>query len=179
MFSFWKKYTIKKGNHFSGLRIAPIIILPNKTITKEVFFDKNCYLYQNSCINKLFGFSLRLLPKIDKGKIYLPHHWLSFRIGWEQCVFSNNIIFLHAYYYDGGIRKSNLIGFMEQKNGSKKITVSKIGNEISVFVADKFVSRITLENLKGNKTVLGYKLFPFFGGKDVTDKTINVCLKNL
>lgn len=94
-----RKFTIKKGSHYS----KPPSIRVHFGITKIKFrfkFDKDCYYHLDDAsidpddhdINKLYGFS------------FLYHHWESIRIGWLPSIKFKDMIELYRYIYNHGRR---------------------------------------------------------------------------
>jgi hypothetical protein len=111
-------------------------------------------------INKLFGFS-------DNDA---DHHAYSARIGWR---WSNNALRLFGYVYNNGVISK------------AEITAVEIGKlyKCSIEVrADKYLFTIDDKTLlmgRSSKTVTGngYKLYPYFGGKETASHDIHIWIK--
>jgi hypothetical protein len=113
-------------------------------------------------INKLFGFS-------DNDA---DHHAFSARFGWR---WDNDSLRLFGYVYNNGIISK------------AKITDINIGTlyQCSIGVtADKYVFTVndkTVLMVRASKTLTGsgYKLYPYFGGKETAPHDIRIWIKEL
>ena len=167
-------YTIKKGNHKSGLRFC--LNYNKKEQTKAVVFKPDCVYLLNDIdqhdINKLFGWSSGL------------HHKNSARFGWLYNQVTKNIE-LHTYCYINGIRDLNntficyldinkpAILKLEQFYDKYIFTVEyKQTSSTSVNVYTKNV------NIPNKIPKLGYNLYPYFGGNNVAPNDIHIELSN-
>lgn len=159
------KYTIKQGEQYCD----------KNTITKVSYnellflvrFDSSAIYNTISSknqtdINKLYGFS-------DNNT---HHHQFSARFGWR---WSDNALRLFAYNYNNG------------KNESREIGTVAIGsiNRCSIKVTENsyiFMLNDAITTMPRNSTTPkgeGYKLFPYFGGDEMSPHDISIWIKEL
>jgi len=163
-----KTYTIKKGNHYSGLHIG---INWKMELSFSAILDDSC-IYdlndpgQQTEINKLYGFSLGY------------HHNNSMRIGWRWNVTNKNFEILPYIYRDG----TRLLEWSENNKYSTLITVQpgekfycllELVNGQYHILAYKNPAEIHEIYTPGPKKPfkLGYYLHPYFGGVPVDPDT--------
>ena len=160
-------FSIKKGRHYSDGFLYKIINLfhDSDNMTHFVTFNETAIYTDETLdkfdVNKLFGFSIGL------------HHRNSYRFGWNSY---DGKIHIYAYSYINGKRTIDEICVVEQdleyklmiriKNG--KVIFSVIDNEYNIKQAVQFSS---------NKRLLGYCLWPYFGGNKTASKNINIEIK--
>ena len=93
-----KKYTIKKGDHYSGHRFKPFFRKRKQTV--EVLFNESCKYHGTEQVNKLFGF----------GSMFV--HKNSHRIGWRFNLASDSIE-LFTYKYVKKVRTIEHLRFVD------------------------------------------------------------------
>ena len=163
IFEKWDTYTIKKGNHFSGLHI---LRFAHNTLKFDAVFDSSC-IYKTddpnnqSDINKLFGFS-------DCGSI--NHHENSARFGWN---WYNGRLNIYAYCYSGGTVKNKLITSVEL-NKEYEYRIYKQDYKYIFEINGKSVEMDRHCN-EGN----GNLLYFYFGGNSVPDHDVSIKIRYL
>ena len=150
-------FNIKKGRHYSGSFFYKILHLLNfkSRMSYYIYFDDSC-LYNDETshkydVNKLFGFSIWY------------HHENSYRIGWNSL---NNKINLYAYSYINGERIIQNLCVVETNQEYKCII--NINNSKVIFTVIDSESNINqvIQPITPKK-VIGYKLWPYFGGTQI------------
>lgn len=158
-------YTITRGQQYCDKSIYQAVKYDQLSFI--VKFDSSAIYHtltkgNQDDINKLLGFS-------DNNA---QHHQYSARFGWR---WSNNGLHLFGYIYNNGVRSSKEIGTVAI--GSENSCSIKVSDNNYIF------------NLNGNsikmpresKTVKaeGYKLFPYFGGDELSPHDITIWIKEL
>lgn len=165
------KLRILKGCHFSNF-IPSIKIAKEWLRIREAFiFDESCryQVAEDSCVNKLFGFSFGLLGV----------HKNSVRFGWVYDRETDKISLLRYVYKNGSLRKSVLksVGFNEEFNilfeFGRYITG---GWEILMYINDELVS---VESFDDKVSKLIFTLGFYFGGKSRAPHTMHIQSKKL
>lgn len=162
-----RAFNIRKDKHrASGLNFG--LFLFNKKIEIMALFKESCIysLKENyDQINKLYGISFNWLPFYNKEekKWHPGHHNNSARFGW-RCIDKKTIEIL-AYCY---IDKKRVTKKITSVGHSKNINLSLIIKDGSYIFKAKVVGG-KLKTVKVPKTnkkkMIGYKLFPYFGGR--------------
>lgn len=162
----FKSYLIKKGNHYCSnwLRISPYFY--KTKLSYSVIFTDSCQYdlpYPESlAVNKLFGLS------------YGFHHENSARFGWH---YNYGQIQLFAYCYVNGKRVEVFICALDI-NKEYKLSILRTNK--------KYFFAVTGEGVMSQKTILlnnsklqfsGYKLWPYFGGKNVAPHNIEILMR--
>lgn len=162
----FKTYTIKKGNHRSG--IFPNFHF-NLTETKySVIFKNNCLYHfgdmDDFAINKLFG--------ISRGF----HHDNSVRFGWNT---DGEQIAIYAYYYKLGKTYFNkIVSILVDEIYHFEISVHDAYYEMRVL--SETGNLLGWSNIAKPQTVnWGYRLYPYFGGKKVAPHTMKIQMKKI
>ena len=108
MITKYKTHILKKDHRYYKLipdYFSLFIWFRTKKITKYFNFSDGCDYNLNSDdqfdINKLFGVTFNIFPKIKDGKLLEPHHINSTRFGWR---YLNNCIEIIPYEYKNEIR---------------------------------------------------------------------------
>lgn len=157
-----KKYTIYKGEHRSQGGFG---FVRNNTFSFKVKFDSTAiYQTQNKDnqgdTNKLYGFA----------DCFSSHHDNSARFGWR---WFNNQLELMAYTYADGERKYEALIPIEL-NKEYTCEIKAEGNKYIFKVENK-----TVEMPRGcSRGVVGYKLFPYFGGDEVAPHDIHIWIRD-
>jgi len=158
-------YTIPQGEHYAlGYDSTHFIFLRATHLHFKAIFD-NSAIYKTasandqSDVNKLYGFS------DNEGS----HHVYSARVGWS---WHKDSLRLFGYTYNDSIRTI------------KQIAIVQIGKEIDCDIAVDTVNKQYLFNINGRMTpmprkagtslILGYKLYPYFGGEEVAPHTVTI-----
>jgi len=161
-----KKYTIKKGSHYSGFHLSPFY---DKNIAKyEVVFSKSCiYDLQNQDqydVNKLFGLS------------YGYHHIDSVRFGWRA---DGDKIEISAYCYRDGER---LIKEMCHIDIDKPylFEIKNIGSYYELELKDESSGFFSYARIAKPAIIkLGYRLFPYFGGNQIAPHEMEILMRKI
>lgn len=155
------QYIIKKGEHRSQGGFA---LVSRKAFSFEVRFDSTA-IYQTQTqenqgdTNKLYGFSDCLSS----------HHRNSARFGWR---WYNNTLELMAYTYAHKKRHYKVLKAINL-NQSYRCQI-KVKKNIYVFS----VEDVQVEMPRGcHRRILGYKLFPYFGGNEVAPHDVHIWIK--
>lgn len=161
-----KQYTIKEGNHYSGLRFRPVLF--KKRLNFAFSFDESC-LYDfgdinQKDVNKLVGFSFGF------------HHRNSVRLGWRAVDMEKIELLAYVYrkgklvkeweehLYLGLVRpNTQLYGTIEVTRWKYKFTI--LGDKLSKSTE---LHRPLLLN------PFGYMLYPYFGGDNKAPHDINL-----
>ncbi len=171
----FKDYFIPKGGSYStdSTTIEP---LNGITEMKLKFRFDSSAIYttvdpQNqSDINKLYGFADCV--SFTTRYTIAPHHISSARFGWS---WYNNALRIYAYYYNDSVRQYRELRTVEiGKTYTAGIRLVPKGYEFSI------------ENKKDTvlrscplAAISGYKLFPFFGGTELSPQNIHIWIKEL
>ena len=157
-----KQYTIKEGNHRSGIYFRPHF---EKTILRyNVTFGESC-IYDlgnenQADINKLCGISFGL------------HHNNSARFGWA-CV--GGMIELFAYCYVNKKRVWKSLGLVDVgKTYELHLDVNDKSYHFWVYSPDEPTRFKVVDKTKTCKW--GYMLYPYFGGDEVAPHDIHIAL---
>jgi hypothetical protein len=131
-----------------------------------VTFNHDCIYIDNTVdmfdVNKLFGFSIGL------------HHDDSHRFGWNVV---DGSIQIYAYSY---VDKKRVIKEMCGIEPSKeyKFNIVRKNSKVMFNVFDTdglIISQVTIPI--NTKKILGYKLWPYFGGNKLAPHTMHITLK--
>lgn len=155
----YKSYTIKKGKHFSGLRLRPVL---GKKLSYKIIFTHSC-LYQFNDqdqydVNKLFGIS-------DD----FSHSQNSARFGW-RC--KGNQIEIMVYVKSSGQRNTFSIGLVDPD----------VSHDYSISIEDdvykfKFNSEEFSVPRTSQYNFIRYHLFPYFGGNKPAPHDMEIKMK--
>jgi len=161
-------YIIPKGAHYAtGYDSTRFEIIQANHLHFTAMFDSSA-IYTASLgdnqidVNKLYGFS-------DN---QASHHVFSARIGWS---WYNDSLRLFGYTYNESIR------------AIKPLAIVTIGKPIDCNISIDTLNKQYLFTINGKTTpmprkaktplIVGYKLFPYFGGDEVAPHTITIKLK--
>ena len=163
-------FTILKGAHYaSGYDYTHLeIITASHQHFKAIFDSSAIYSTVDSTdqedVNKLFGFS-------DNQS---SHHAFSARIGWA---WGNNSLKLFGYTYNGSIR------------AIQQLAIVPIGQEIDCNIGIDTLHKLYLFTINGTTnsmprtanttSIIGYKLYPYFGGNEVAPHNVTIKVKEL
>lgn len=165
----WNKFIIKKGNHFSGFRVSPLLGV-NK-MGRMVFFGASSEYdlnnpEQQESTNKLFGFS------------YGYHKKNSLRFGWRYNLNERKIEVLPFIHDNGKMIIGPVLGKI---NPNEEISLKIIKEKKTA----KFISEIEGNRSEYSysefnpKCFIGYKLYPYFGGMSVSPHNIEIFMKKI
>lgn len=162
-----KMYTIRKGKHSSGIHLSLFFKKPMSKRFKVVF-DENCLVAVGGQdyydINKLFGFA------------FGRHHRNSLRVGWRT---TGELIDLYYYGYKKGVRESFEIKTGIIPGKEYDIDIDYIIDSYRISVTDDEGMRvISYVEFKVPFFLLGYKLFPYFGGNQPAPVTMKIKIKH-
>lgn len=156
-----KTYKVKKGQHRSGFYFSPVFS-PTEII-RTVTFTDSCIYYPTHTqiaeqVNKLFGYSLGY------------HKDNSFRFGW-RANWQDKCIELFAYTY---LHKDRYIDYICNLplNIPHKLSIYRKVDQITYVVGSENNIDHTIYITEPISVEVGYKLFPFFGGKAVAPQNI-------
>jgi hypothetical protein len=161
----YTEYLIPAKQHYATSNSYQAI--DKKELHFTAIFDSSC-IYTTSKpenvydINKLYGFS-------DCGSL---HHENSARVGW---LWNGKTIELYAYCYTNGIRKSALLGTALIGTPSE-LSISIQPNQYKFTYNE---TQTTLPRHCTSNNILGYKLYPYFGGDETAPHDIRVFIKEL
>jgi hypothetical protein len=174
-------FKINKNKHYSTLLdgFKPLFYIGKINKYFEITFNNTCIYDESklphSGINKLIGFTrIHHQEKLPILKKYC-NSWL---LGW-RCVYENDIPKLKLYsYYDinGKEFKTELTG--EYRFDIPIIINVSENNQFVVWNIEQGLKSITVFqpiHLKYPK--LGYKLYPYFGGKSVAPHDMYISIK--
>lgn len=159
------QYTIKEGNHRSGIYFAPYIDID--FLHSIVNFNPGCIYNFDDVdqydINKLTGLSFGL------------HHCNSVRYGWRAV---GNQIELSAYMYEKRIRIIQPIGLIDtDQDYNIKLMIYNNRYQFKVY---KNQTLLYNENIPTSKKLsIGYQLFPYFGGNRTAPHVMHISLQQL
>lgn len=172
------RYTISKGDHRSQLFWNPIykpeIIYGQFNIHKNCLYKKTD-VEDDEDINKVIGLSANIWPKLWKP----PHHYDSMRIGWRP-LYNTNLIEIFAYYYkDWNLMFKKIGNVLPNLNIDYKIERIYSSNQWKVFISapdmeEKVIKVPATITPSDSKPLLGYSLYPYFGGDPVAPRTMNI-----
>lgn len=146
-------YLINKGEHRSVWR--PNLHFGLRELSYRVTFDRTCKYESTPAmgINKLFGIS------------YGVHHRDSIRVGWD---YSNSQLNLYSYTYNKGERDITRIGQVDlETEYIIKIKTDFKENRFMIQILNRYGAELSayIDVFNFPKFKIGYRLFPYFGGK--------------
>ena len=157
-------FTIKKGRHYSNGLLYKIFsfINYNSKMSYNVKFNKTDIYVDNTPdkfdVNKLFGFSLGL------------HHRNSHRFGWN-CL--DGKVYLYSYSYVNGKRIINEICSVNLDEEYKCIIKVKDKKCIFSVISPRYEIKQKIIDIP-NRLILGYVLWPYFGGNKTAPQNISI-----
>lgn len=157
-------FKIKKGHHYSnGLvyKLFNFFHTSDRMAYVIVFNETNKYIDESIDrfdVNKLIGYS--------KGY----HHQDSYRFGWN-CI--ENKIHIYAYSYIDGIRVIDEICEVETDKYYTFLIRTKNGKVIYTVTDSEYNMKQVVQKIT-TKKVLGYNLWPYFGGNKTAPKNISI-----
>lgn len=171
-----KKYTIKKGNHYS----SPPHIRFHFGITKLKFkfkFSSDCIYPINDTddydINKVYGFSQTL------------HHQNSIRLGWTSSISQTGRIDLYKYIYNNGKRIPDYTPITTidvEKWYEATIEIDELF-KIAIFsirdVETGFIICTASTRYECPKFKWGYYLGFYFGGDHVAEQDMTISVEKI
>lgn len=160
-----KTYTIKKGEHRSGLHFG--FTFGNKVCFSAIFDESCIYELEGNGkydINKLFGMSTSY-----------HHHKNSCRFGW-RCVDGENIEILAYTYVNSARLDSEVIGTVKP-NESFYASI-RVYNDKYVYNFNN-EKLLEVDNTDGRKWWFKYKLYPYFGGNKTAPNEMKIKMKKL
>ena len=154
---FQKYFKIKKGKHYSLHGIA--IQWPNRHLSYKFRLSSECWyqkedLNDSTGVNKIIGRSYGLNPSKN-----------SVRIGWQPVFDQPEYCRLYLYIHEDGIKRQHEIGTIR----------CGLTYDVDILIKDETIE-VYLDNKdKGVwdykfKNTLGWKLYPYFGGKSVAPR---------
>jgi hypothetical protein len=158
-------YKLSKGKFFSGLRIAPLFF--KKSLNFRAYFWESClYVLPNKYdqINKLYGMSQGM------------HHVNSARFGW-RCTDGDKIEILAYCYVDKKEINKSLIKIKPEQQVFCYLRINKNSYDFKVVAQDGTSSIVTVNKTKNCQ--IGYKLFPYFGGKFPAPHDMRIDIKEI
>jgi len=160
------EYVIEAGEHYATANgYKPI------TNRKEMHFiawlDSNCIYTSADAvnqgdINKLYGF----------GDCNAGHQQSSARVGWN---WNGTAFDLFAYCYVNSIRQSTLLGSVKPKEVAD-LSISINENKYLFKLNGKLQ---TMERGCSTDEIVGYQLYPYFGGDEVAPHRMTVYVKEV
>jgi hypothetical protein len=166
------RYTIKKGKHYSVFTIDRLLPFTKLPILATVKFHTNCWYELNEVqytgYNKLIGASS------------LNIHNKSGRIVWQPDWHEHGVIRLYGYVYPGSSKwKAKYIASVRiDEEFDVQINNTNDEWEFIVFKHHKSITSVHTIKMLGIKPkgIFKYmiKTYPYFGGKSVAPKTINI-----
>jgi len=161
-----RQYNIYKGKHYSsGFHIMPLFF--KKKLNFRAYFWENC-IYQLTenydQVNKLYGLSQGM------------HHNNSARFGW-RCTDGKKIEILAYCYVNGERIIKPLLKIKPGEWAHCYLDVNEDNYKFKIIAqnGDAMVSTIA----KTTDFLLGYKLFPYFGGKIPAPHDMRIDIKKL
>lgn len=167
------KYTIPAGKHYSVDTFKLNLIQGLTELNFKFKFDSTA-IYKTvdpsnqGDHNKLYGFA----DGVSFTSVYTipPHHVNSARIGWH---WSNNALLVSAYYYNDSAQLfKDLQTVTIGKTYTAKIKILNGGYEFTI--NDK---KDTVRRTCPLPTIVGYKLYPYFGGTETAPHEVHVFVK--
>lgn len=171
-----KKFTIKKGNHYS----TPPHIRFHFGITKLKFkfrFSKDCLYPINNTddldINKLYGFS------------HAWHHKNSLRLGWIPSPTQTGRIELYKYCYNYGKRIPDYlpIAVVDAESWYEaSISIDEVFGLVTFIISDperNLTLAISSSMYRCPQFKWGYMLKPYFGGDHVAPHDMSISIQQI
>lgn len=161
-------YVIKQGNHYSSLSWQRLWFGwgTNKLQFSSAFMSDPCYKFGNeddNDVNKLYGLIFGLDP-----------HKFSYRIGWNST--GDKTVGYYHYYYVNGQRFIKPIGsYPSNLKINWCILISRESN--GLYLMYKIGNNVQMETVDFNFTnapMITRKLFPYFGGNQVSIKETKI-----
>jgi len=163
-------YTIPQGAHYAtGYDSTHFEVITALHQHFKAIFDSSA-IYSTvdnndqQDVNKLFGFS-------DN---QASHHAFSARVGWS---WSNNALKLFGYTYNDSIR------------AIQQLAIVPIGQEVDCNIGIDTLRKLYLFTVNGTTTsmprtakttsIIGYKLYPYFGGNEVAPHKVTIKVEEL
>ena len=157
------RYLIAKGHQYCDL--SSYVPASYANLKFSVQFDSSA-IYQCSDpvnqldINKLYGFS-------DNNS---DHHSYSARFGWR---WSNGALRLFGYTYNNSMRESKELGIVTI--GAVNDCAIKVTLHNYIFTLNGSVDSMSREST--TPVAIGYKLYPYFGGDEVSPHDIQIWIR--
>ena len=159
------EYLIKQGQQYCDKSMYQAI--NTSELKFMVQFDSSA-IYQTvnaanqGDINKLYGFS-------DNNAM---HHNFSARFGWR---WKNNQLQIFAYIYNNSVMSFQQIGIANI--GEANTCSIKISGNVYMFTFNQ--TSINMPRASTTNTVIGYKLYPYFGGDEMAPHDIRIRITEL
>jgi hypothetical protein len=171
------QYTVPTGEHYST-DSNKIVVVSGITELKFKFrFDSTAIYTTTDPINqddnnKLYGFA----DGVSFTTVYtiVPHHINSARIGWHWNVKKKALYVSAVYYNDSAQLFRDLQTVTIGKTYTAGIKILQGGYEYTI--NDKID---TVPRTCKFSSIVGYKLFPFFGGTEAAPHEVHVFVKEL
>ena len=151
------KYVIKKDSHYSSSRVFKKMRCDS--LRFNFYFDNSVLEYGPDQINKIYGIS----NTID-------HSYSSARLGWI-CKDSSNIE-IYAYVRDMGTIRTKLLTVIKPHEIVKAEIVDGGSNWFISVDTDRYYEKVAI--FKKYTTFYNFVLYPYYGGHDKAQQTINV-----
>lgn len=161
----YKEYFISRGQHYAEGNTFQLV--DKKEMHFLALFDSSCiYTTVNpeniTDINKLYGFS-------DCSSL---HQENSARVGW---LWNGKAVELYAYCYADSIRSNKLLGTVTIGSAAD-LTISVQPHQ---YVFDYGGKKTIMDRGCVSDSILGYQLYPYFGGDETAPHDIHVFIKDL
>jgi len=166
-----KNFLIEKGKHYSNHFLR--LYLFKREIKFKFKFDSNCkYFFGNendSDINKLFGISLGY------------HMKNSIRLGWRWNIYKKQFEIL-PYAHINGVRmpeyEGKIYNVLSTINSNELAECTIKINKYSYDIEIKTCTSIDFVSIpKPYLPRIGYYLWPYFGGNEVTPHNMNIYIE--
>lgn len=169
------QYTIPAGGDYS-VDSTKLVLLNGITEMKFKFKFDSSAIYttkdpmNQADVNKLYGFADGV--SFTTRYTIPPHHINSARIGWA---YVNKALRIYAYYYNDSVQLfKELQPISIGKTYTAGIKILQGGYEFTVGEKKDTVPRTC-----PLPTIVGYKLFPYFGGTEKSPKEVRIWVKDL
>jgi hypothetical protein len=174
------QYTVPGGEHYSTDSLKFVYLSGITELNFKFKFDSTAIYTTVDPINqddnnKLYGFadgvSFTTIPNLST---IPPHHINSARMGWHWNLNKKALYISAVYYNDSAQLFRDLQTVSIGKTYTARIKILQGGYEYTI--DDK---KDTVTRTCQLPSIVGYKLFPFFGGTEPAPHTVHVFVKDL
>ncbi|MBY0481728.1 MAG: hypothetical protein K2Q21_10255 [Chitinophagaceae bacterium] len=171
----YTEYKILKGESYSVDSLKIVLMTGISNVKFNFKFDSSAIYttvdpLNQSDINKLYGFA----DGVSFNTYYTipPHHINSARFGWA---WYNNALRIFGYCYNDSVRVSKQLQTVEiGKWYHAGIRLLNGGYEFTV--ENK---KDTMARTVNTPTIIGYKLFPYFGGTETAPHDVTIKIRDV
>lgn len=178
-----KSYIINKNKHHSKDRELDIILYNNKFIKAYYIKFKKVGFIKGNGINKLIGYSNIIHAEKPFGKIPIVKNYVnSLIIGWKYNP-STDKVDIYNYTDERGVEKREKLNISIAVNKGFFVSFYFLDGmlcyDIIVPNFDLGINEYQTHKIRLTKPRIGYRLFPYFGGKKPAPNEIEIGIEEI